>query len=99
AYTALAMLSLCFGFTQFVDSTYWQATTFAGGAHTAAASGVLNTGGNLPGLLAPLVGYVIDHFGWTTVLNSGAVFAFLGAGLWFLVRVTPSSPEPETRSR
>lgn len=98
AYTAVALLSLCFGFTQFVDSAYWQATTFAGGAHTAAASGVLNTGGNLPGLLAPLVGYVIDQFGWATALNGGALFAFLGAGLWLLVRVTPSLPKPAARS-
>lgn len=90
-YAAVALLALCFGFTQFVDSAYWQATTYVGGEHTAAATGVLNTGGNLPGLLAPVVGYVIDHFGWTTALNGGAVFAFIGAGLWFLIRVRHSA--------
>jgi ACS family glucarate transporter-like MFS transporter len=90
-YVAVALLSLCFAFTQFADSSYWQATTFVAGPRTAAACGVLNTGGNLPGLLAPLVGYVIDHFGWMPAFVSGTVFALIGAALWLFVRVVPHS--------
>jgi len=86
-YVAVALLSLCFGFTQFADGAYWQAATFVAGPHTAAASGVLNTGGNLPGLLAPLIGYAIDHYGWMTAFTGGAAFALAGAGLWLFVRV------------
>lgn len=86
-YVAVALLSLCFAFTQFTDSSYWQATTFVAGSHTAAASGVLNMGGSLPGLLSPLVGYIIDHFGWMPAFASGTVFALIGAGLWLFVRV------------
>jgi ACS family glucarate transporter-like MFS transporter len=90
-YFAVALLSLCFAFTQFADSSYWQATIFVAGPRTAAACGVLNTGGNLPGLLAPLVGYVIDQFGWLPAFASGTVFALIGAGLWLFVRVVPQS--------
>ncbi len=86
-YVAVLLLSLCFGFTQFVDSPYWSATTYAAGAHTAAATGVLNTGGNLPGLLAPAVGLMIDRLGWVPTLATGSLFALAGAGLWLFVRV------------
>jgi ACS family glucarate transporter-like MFS transporter len=84
--TAGVLLSLCFGFTQFTEGAYWQGTTYAAGPHTATATGVLNTGGNLAGFLAPLVGYLVDHFGWWTALVTGSGFALLGAVLWLFVR-------------
>ena len=47
-YVAVALLSLCFGFTQFTEGAFWSASTYVAGPHTSAATGVLNTGGNLP---------------------------------------------------
>jgi ACS family glucarate transporter-like MFS transporter len=84
--TAGVLLSLCFGFTQFTEGAYWQATTYAAGPNTATATGVLNTGGNFAGFLAPLVGYLVDQFGWWTALVTGSGFALLGAVLWLFVR-------------
>jgi len=86
-YVAVAMLSLCFGFTLFADSTYWAAATYAAGPHTTSATGVLNFGGNVPGLLAPLVGYMIDHAGWIPTIASGSGVALAGAALWLFVRL------------
>lgn len=86
-YVAVAMLSLCFGFTLFTDSTFWAATTYAAGPHTASATGVLNFGGNVAGLLAPAVGFLIDTSGWLAALASGSAFALVGAGLWLFVRL------------
>ncbi|HSN70393.1 MAG TPA: MFS transporter, partial [Steroidobacteraceae bacterium] len=45
-YMAVALLSLCYGFTQFTEGAFWSGTTFVAGPYTAAAGGVLNTGGN-----------------------------------------------------
>jgi MFS transporter, ACS family, glucarate transporter len=87
AYVAVALLSLCFGFTLFTDTCYWAAATYACGDHTACATGMMNFGGNLPGLLAPLFGFAIDHFGWVPTIASGSVFALIGAALWLLVRL------------
>ena len=87
AYVAVALLSLCFGFTQFTEGAFWQGTTAAAGPHTATATGVLNTGGNLVGFLAPLVGYLVDTTGWWSALATGSAFAVLAALLWLLVRV------------
>jgi ACS family glucarate transporter-like MFS transporter len=86
-YIAVAMLSLCFGFTLFADTCYWAATTYASGEHTASAGGMLNFGGTMPGLLAPLIGFAIDRVGWVPTLASGSVFALVGAGLWLFVRL------------
>ena len=86
-YVAVGLLSLCFGFTLFADTCYWAATTYASGEHTASACGMLNFGGTMPGLLAPLVGFAIDRAGWVPTLASGSVFALVGAGLWLFVRL------------
>jgi ACS family glucarate transporter-like MFS transporter len=83
--TAVILLALCFGFTQFTEGAYWQGTTYAAGPHTATACGVLNTGGNLAGFLAPVVGFLVDHFGWWVALVTGSGFALLGAVLWLLI--------------
>jgi ACS family glucarate transporter-like MFS transporter len=96
AYVAAALLALCFGFTQFTEGAYWQGTTAVAGRHTATATGVLNTGGNLVGFLAPLVGYLVDTFGWWTALATGSGFALVGAALWLLVRIE-ARPELATR--
>jgi ACS family glucarate transporter-like MFS transporter len=86
-YVAVAMLSLCFGFTLFTDTTYWAACTYATGGNTMSATGVLNFGGNCPSLLAPLIGFMIDRAGWLPTIASGSVFACVGAGLWLFVRL------------
>lgn len=87
---AVCLLALCFGFTQFTEGAYWQASTFVAGPHTATATGVLNTGGNIAGFLAPVVGILLDRFGWLVTLGSGSAFALLGAALWMFIRVEKS---------
>lgn len=89
-YVAVALLSLCFGFTQFTEGSFWAASTYAAGPHTSTATGLMNTGGNLPGLLAPLFGFMIDRFGWEATIASGSLFAVLGAALWMMVRLQPA---------
>lgn len=85
-YLAVALLSLCFGFTQFTEGSYWAAATYAAGPHTGTATGLMNTGGNMPSLLAPVFGLLVDRLGWQTTIASGSVFAVLGAILWLMVR-------------
>jgi len=84
-YVAVVMLSLCFGFILFIEGPFWAASTYAAGPHTAAATGVMNTGGNIPGLLAPVIGLMIDHLGWLPTLASGSIFALAGATLWLFI--------------
>jgi len=89
-YLAVGLLSLCFGFTQFTEGAFWSAATYVAGPHTSAATGVMNTGGNAAGFLAPVVGLMVDHLGWFATLASGSVFAVTGAALWLFIRIRPA---------
>ena len=86
-YVAVGVLSLCFGFTQFTEGSFWSAATYAAGPHTSTATGVMNTGGNAAGFLAPVVGIMVDQLGWLATLASGSAFALAGAVLWLFIDV------------
>jgi ACS family glucarate transporter-like MFS transporter len=98
AYLAVTLLSLCLAGSQFTDGAYWEATTFVGGRFATAACGVLNTGGNVAGILAtPMIPILERRFGWMVALSSGSVFAILAAILWLFVRADrPLEPGRET---
>ncbi len=91
-YIAVGLLSLCFGFVQLTEGPFASAATYVGGPHASTAYGVVNTGGNAAGFLAPVVGLMVDHLGWITTLASGSIFALIGAGLWLLIRVEEKRP-------
>jgi ACS family glucarate transporter-like MFS transporter len=53
---------------------------------TAAAAGVLNTGGNVVGFIGGmLVPFTAAKLGWVTAISSGAVFAIIGAIIWLFI--------------
>jgi MFS transporter, ACS family, glucarate transporter len=87
-YVAAVLLALCFGCTQLTEGAFWSGQTFVAGRHTAAGTGVLNTGGNLGGVISsPIVGWLSQHIGWLPALMSGVLIALLAASLWLLIRV------------
>jgi ACS family glucarate transporter-like MFS transporter len=86
-YLAVVFLSLSFGCTQLTEGAYWTAAIFVSGKHASAATGVMNTGGNVVGGIgALLVPITAEAFGWVPALATGSVFAIIGVGLWFFVR-------------
>ncbi|MBW2161500.1 MAG: hypothetical protein JRH14_16290 [Deltaproteobacteria bacterium] len=89
-------MSVCFACTQFTEGAYWSATTFVARRYAAGATGVLNTGGNLGGVIStPLIPILVHYFGWHAALGTGSLFALLGAALWMFVRVDrPNRVEP-----
>jgi len=92
---SVALLSLAFGCTQFVDGTYWAATMRIAGPQSQSATGMLNTGGNIAGGVgAMLVPVIAGSFGWAMAVGSGAIFSLVGAALWLGIR-----PEVTLQSR
>jgi len=84
---AVTLLSLSFGATQLTDGPFWAAAMRIGGEHAPAATGLMNTGGNVVGGIgAMLVPLTAAHFGWVAALSTGALFAVVGAGLWVFIR-------------
>ena len=77
-YLAVLSLSLCYGFIELTEGPFWSAVGFVS-KKPQAAGGILNTGGNLGGVLAtPLIPILANQFGWMIALNSGVFFALLG---------------------
>jgi fucose permease len=99
AYVAVTLLSLCFGFTQFTEGAFWAASTYAAGPHTATATGVMNTGGNAAGFLAPVMGLMVDQLGWLATLASGSVFALTAAALWLFIGASAPRGWPARANR
>jgi MFS transporter, ACS family, glucarate transporter len=86
AYVAVAMLAFAYGAVEVTEGPYWAATMRVARADTMAATGVLNTGGNLGGVVGiPIVTYFWGHGAWTAAFATGTVFALVAAGLWLLV--------------
>jgi len=87
--TAVAGMTLCYGLVEFNEGAYWAAITHLGGENTMVASGILNTGGSLGGLIGiPIVAYLSGHGAWNTAFLIGASCAMLSALAWFGIDVT-----------
>ena len=89
AYLAVVALALCFAAVELNEGPYWAAIMHVGRADTMAASGLLNTGGNLGGLICtPIVAYLSGHHAWTPAFLIGTGFAAVSAALWLVVDPT-----------
>jgi ACS family glucarate transporter-like MFS transporter len=89
AYVAVAALALAFAAVELTEGPYWAAIMHVGRADTMAASGVLNTGGNVGGLIVtPVVAYLSGHHAWSLAFAIGAAFALVGAAAWLVVDPT-----------
>jgi len=86
-FAMVLLLSISFGSTQLVDAAYWVAAMRVAGRRAPLSTGILNTGGNLSGILAAiLVPTVAGKWGWAAGIGSGVVFAVVGALLWLGIR-------------
>jgi MFS transporter, ACS family, glucarate transporter len=89
AYLAVVALALCFAAVEMNEGPYWAAIMHVGRADSMAASGILNTGGNLGGLIGtPIVGYLSGHHSWTLAFLIGTAFAIVSAALWLIIDPT-----------
>ena len=51
----VTMLCICFAFNQLTEAPFWVATMAVSGRHAAITTGILNTGGNLPGIIGAVL--------------------------------------------
>ncbi len=87
-YLAVAGLAVCFGAVELSEGAYWGAAMTVGGGDAMAVSGVMNTGGNLGGIIGiPIVGYLSGQHLWHTAFVLGAVFSAASALAWLWIEV------------
>ncbi len=83
----VVMLCICFACNQLTEAPFWVSTMAVSGRHEPVATGVLNTGGNLPGIIGGmLVPVTAGLLGWPAAIMTGSVFAIVGALLWIFIR-------------
>ncbi len=95
----VTVIALCvsFGCTQLTEAPMWVATMGVAGRHSQIATGVLNTGGNIPGAVGGLmVPFIAAWLGWSAAIISGSLFALVGALLWLLIRADEPMTEDLT---
>ena len=82
------LLFLTLGLAAATDGPYWVSAADLGGENVGAASGILNTGGNVGGFLAPiLTPFAAARFGWSWALYAVSVVVLAGAILWLFIDV------------
>jgi ACS family glucarate transporter-like MFS transporter len=87
------LLFLTLGLAATTDGPYWVSAGDLGGENVGVASGILNTGGNVGGFLAPIVTpLVAARFGWSWALYAGSFVVVAGAVLWFFIDVARFRP-------
>ena len=88
-----ACLSLALGFASASDGPFWATAIDLGRKNVGACSGIMNTGGNVGGFLAPILTPLIAGYaGWSWGLYFGAGVVLIGVIVWFLIDPDEANP-------
>jgi sugar phosphate permease len=89
---AVLALAVAFFMVELTEGAYWASIMRVARADVAAASGILNTGGNAGGIIThPVVGFLTSGGAWGGAFITGTVFAVVAACLWLWI-------DPERRA-
>ena len=81
-----AEIALCAAFAaiEVTEGIYWAATMRVAGSDSMLATGILNTGGNVGGIIGtPVVAMLTAQHSWNAAFLTGAACAVVAALLWF----------------
>jgi ACS family glucarate transporter-like MFS transporter len=100
AYLAIAILSLAAGLLLLALSSYWATAIELMPSHPAIASGIMNMGTNLGGVISPvLTPWLAARYGWTAALGVGAASCLCAALLWIFIGKADDAEERMRESR
>jgi ACS family glucarate transporter-like MFS transporter len=95
--TAVLSLSFAIGFASWCEGPFWASAIEVAGEQVGAACGILNTGGNVGGFLAPvLTPYIASQAGWSWGLYAGSLMAIVGVVACYFVDPTGRKVEVVT---
>lgn len=92
-YWGVAALCLGFACVEVTEGSFWGATMRLAPSDTMAATAVLNTGGNLGGVVAtPIIAALSAGQGWGVVFATGTATALAAALLWLTIDAGRPAP-------
>ena len=97
---AVLSLSLATGFASWCEGPFWASTIEVADKQVGAACGILNTGGNVGGFLAPIITpFIASRAGWSWGLYAGSLMAIVGVMACYFVNHTGQDGRDEQRAR
>ncbi|HXO64518.1 MAG TPA: MFS transporter [Steroidobacteraceae bacterium] len=83
---AVVLLAACFGAVELTEGAFWATAMTVGRGDTMAVGGLMNTGGNLGGIVGiPIVAYLSGEHAWHAAFLIGAVCAVASAAAWLAI--------------
>jgi ACS family glucarate transporter-like MFS transporter len=80
---AVVALAVCFGLVELTEGAYWGGAMTLGRSDSMALSGIMNTGGNLGGVIGiPIIAYLSGHNAWHAAFLIGSGCALASAVAW-----------------
>ena len=81
---SMAAIGMC-------EGVFWTTATDIGGKSRGLSGAFMNTGGNIGGLISPvLTPYMAHHIGWPSSIAVACVVSGIGGLMWFLINPTSS---------
>lgn len=84
-------LAISMGATGMVEGVFWTTATDIGGRSRGLAGAFMNTGGNIGGLMSPVLTPIMaQQIGWPGSIAVACVISGIGGLVWFLIKVPQS---------
>jgi MFS transporter, ACS family, D-galactonate transporter len=84
-------LAISMGATGMVEGVFWTTATDIGGRSRGLAGAFMNTGGNIGGLMSPVLTPIMaQQIGWPGSIAVACVISGIGGLVWFLIKVPES---------
>jgi ACS family glucarate transporter-like MFS transporter len=86
---AILCLSLAVGFLISTEGPFWSSTVESAGPHAGTAGGVMNTAGNLAGVVSTaLAPVLVRRIGWVATFAVCAIMLVVAGSIWMFVQDT-----------
>jgi sugar phosphate permease len=93
---AVAALCIAFAAVEVTEAAFWAAAMRIGKSESMVATGILNTGGNIGGVIGtPIVAALSAGGGWHSAFLTGSACSVAAAALWLLANPARSPLEQE----
>ena len=98
-FATVALLSLAVGCCMATEGAFWSTSMHMGGKQVGATCGIVNCGGNVGGMLAPIMTPLIaQRFGWTGALSFASFVVLLGMLAWLVIDPTHRAGQAAERA-